>query len=200
MNAATSESNKITRRKLLKWAVGAGAFAALTGGVVRTTRYPQLPGWKGKILSPREAWIFIAACEIVLPESADTAIHRKTVENIDSYLSTLTEATVGQIHLMLNVVEHLTLANGNLKRFTRLDAVDKAAYLEFFRSKNGMLRMVFRGLRDLCLLGYYQLQDSWKHIGYDGPLVGNDRLPLEKYERMRAEPKKNPTTATHSSI
>lgn len=167
---------------------------------MRATGYPQLTDWKGKILSPREAWIFIAACEIVLPESTDAAIHRKTVENIDSYLSTLPEETVGQIHLMLNVVEHLTLANGNLKRFTRLDAVDKAAYLEFFRSKNGMLRLVFRGLRDLCLLGYYQMNESWRHIGYDGPLVGNDRLPLEKYERMRAEPNKKPATATRSSI
>lgn len=167
---------------------------------MRTTGYPQLPGWNGKILSPREAWIFMAACEIILPESAGAAIHRKTVENIDSYISTLPEETVGQIHLMLNVVEHLTLAGGNLKRFTRLDAGDKAAYIEFFRSKNGMLRQVFRGLRDLCLLGYYQMAESWKHIGYEGPLAGNDRLPLEKYERMRAEPKKNPAATTPSSI
>ena len=174
-------------------------MAALTGGAIRTTGYPTLPEWKGKVLSPREAWIFISACEIVLPKSSDAITHRKTVENIDRYLSTLPEETVGQIHLMLNVVEHLTPANGNFSRFTRLDESDRTAYVEFFRNKSGMLRQVFRGLRDLCLLGYYQLADAWKHIGYDGPLIADTPPPLEKYELLKAEPGKNPATSTNSS-
>jgi len=187
-----------SRRRVLKWMGGAAAAAVVAWVAFRTTGYPEMPGWKGTVLSAREAAILIAAAEVILPPSTDTQAHRQTAENVDHYLKALPEAMVSQIHLMLNVVEHLTPAALHLSRFTRLEAEGKRDYLRFFREKEGALRLVYRGLRDLCLLGFYQRERAWTAIGYPGPLVSGHRSRQEKYARLVAPPGATPKSAVSS--
>lgn len=178
---------KIKRRKFFAW-LGAGAAIGGAGIVYsRVTGYEELPGWKGKVLSKTEAQILIAACEVVLPEGTSTETQFKVAENVDAYLNTFAEASLGDVHLLFSVVEHLTPIGLHLSRFTKLNTEGKNDYLSTLDQIGSQLRLVYKGIRDLCLLGYYQQDAAWGKLKYGGPVVKANRKLQLTYAKLIAK-------------
>jgi D-cysteine desulfhydrase len=44
--------------------------------------------------------------------------------------------------------------------------------LEKLAARDDLLGQIYGGVRELCMLAYYQLPSSWPAIGYEGPLAG----------------------------
>lgn len=178
---------KINRRKFFK-RFGAGV---IVGGAAisysRLTGYAELPEWNGAILSKTEAQILISACEVILPPGLDAETYMQVAKNVDTYVNTFTESAVSDIHLLFAVVEHLTPISLQLSRFTNLNAQEKNDYLNKLDWIGWQLRQVYKGIRDLCLLGYYQQNSSWEKLKYGGPIVEQDRVMLQKYLKMQAK-------------
>ena len=184
-----------SRRKFLLGFVGIGVVATGTFSFYRCTGYSPLPGWQGKVLSIHQAHIIIAAGQAVLPPLNGLTEYMKVAENLDNYLATLPSSIHTDIKLMLSVVEHATFFDFQWQRFTRLNTRQRRDYLEHFSEMGGMLRLAYRGLRDFCMLGYYQQDISWEKIGYSGPLVSRKkRKPIAKYARLVAAPGELPQT------
>ena len=61
-------------------------------------------------------------------------------------------------------------------RFTRMgDAEKDASLYAWMNSRLELRRLAFRGVRNLCLLGYYSQEETWPLIGYRGPLLPRRR-------------------------
>ena len=52
------------------------------------------------------------------------------------------------------------------------DAECDASLEAWMRSRLGLRRAAFLALRNLCLLGYWSQPETWRLIGYEGPLLG----------------------------
>lgn len=176
-----------TRRALI---LGGTAAAALLGWR-RVGVYPPLPAWKGKVLSAREALIFSAAAEALLPAAPVAAALAAVPVNVDRYLEAMPQAIQRDIHLMLALVEHGTALGLHVPRFTHLSPVERDSFLISLNSRGGLLAQAYRGLRDLCLLGYYQEAATWSALEYEGPRIPGLSSPDAKmrwpsYEALRA--------------
>jgi D-cysteine desulfhydrase len=74
---------------------------------------------------------------------------------------------------MLTLVEHGTALGRHASRFTRLEPAEREPYLAVLEARGGILSQAYRGLRDLCMLAFYQQPSTWQALGYEGP-----RMPL----------------------
>jgi len=179
MNKPTT--NKLSRRKCIFYVSAAAVVTAVPVYIVRTS-YPELKDWKGKFLTPQQAHIIMAACEVIIPGNTDENVRRKIAVNVDSYIYTLPDDLSSQLNLLFTVVEHFTFLDFHIKRFTRLTVEERESFLNSLKKSGTDLRLVYRTLRDLCMMGYYQMDVSWKEIGYPGPLVSKEkRERAEKY-------------------
>jgi len=179
MNKPTT--NKLSRRKFIFYVSAAAVVTAVPVYIVRTS-YPELKDWKGKFLTPQQAHIIMAACEVIIPGNTDENVRRKIAVNVDSYIYTLPDDLSSQLNLLFTVVEHFTFLDFHIKRFTRLTVEERESFLNSLKKSGTDLRLVYRTLRDLCMMGYYQMDVSWKEIGYPGPLVSKEkRERAEKY-------------------
>lgn len=151
------------RRRLL-WG---GAAVLGAAAVARVTGYPDVPGWAGQVLSPREALVVAAAAEVLT--GVPGVDGRVVAANVDRFLVPLPPAVQGEIHQLLALVEHGTGLGLRLARFTRLEPDARLAFLLSLAARGGLLAQAARGLRDLCLMGTYQLPASWAGTGYGGP-------------------------------
>jgi D-cysteine desulfhydrase len=173
-------------------ALGAAAAAGVLFGV-RVTGYPPLPFFQGSVLSAWEAHVVRAAASAMLPPGpAIDAVP----ERVDRYLVGMPPAMLREVHAMLALIEHgTTPLAGRLHRFTNLSPADREVFLSGLDARGGLLAQAYRGLRDLCLLGYYQQPSTWDEMGYNGPRVplsydprGPDRMAWPAYDAMVANP------------
>ena len=188
------------RRDVLRWAAAVGVLAAVGTGAFRLTGYPDLPTWHGQTLSEREAYILLAAARVVIPQTANAEDLWQAVCNVDTYLTTLPGDTIDQVHMMLNALEHLTALSLRARRFTALGTPGQAAHLTFLRGRGGVLHQLYRGTRDLCLLGHYQTERAWATMGYPGPMVAQTRSVPDAYARLTAPPTSLPVSASQLVI
>lgn len=185
--------DRFGRRKLV---VGGAALAGAAAVAVRLSGYPDIPGWNGRVLSEMEAAILAAAAEAVLPAAAKGPRPMTVAANVDRFLLSFGPKARAEVHGLLGLVEHGPLPLGaRLPRFTRLPVEGRAAFLDGLAARGGLLAQVYRGVRDLCFLGYYQDPESWKALGYPGPW-GPAAVPFEvDYDGLRARPGQRPTGA-----
>jgi D-cysteine desulfhydrase len=177
--------------------------ATLTAGVAASGcrddgRTAAAPDWQGRVLSGQQALVLAAAAEVLLPRLAGAPEPLTVARNIDRYLVALTGAQQQQVHLLLLVIEHGTLLGGHLSRFTRLDPEARLSFLTALQAGGTLMAQAYRGLRDLCLLGYYQEPVTWGRLGYDGPWVvvsGGQAVSSARYEALRAPPGRLPAGA-----
>jgi len=105
-------------------------------------------------------------------------------------------AATREVHGMMVLVEHgTTPLGGRLDRFTRLPAEEREAFLGGLEARGGLWAQAYRGLRDLCVLGYYQQAATWPALGYEGPAVpaaAQARPAWPAYEALRAPPGARP--------
>lgn len=170
------------RRRL----IAGGALATLGAlAALRFSGYPQLTGWTGKMLSSREALVLAAAAEVILPRQA--GVDPFTVAaNVDRFLLALPPYLLREVHALLGLVEHGTTPLGmRLSRFSSLPLDAREAFLLSLSARGGLLATAWRGLRDLCLLGYYQEPVSWEELGYSGPWgpapTSDSRTPYQSF-------------------
>ena len=184
-HALTVGRSGLTRRVVM--ASGLATLGLGAAGLLRTTGYPDLPGWKGQVFAPWEALTMMAVVETVVPDSPggsmpDGPSPRQVVENIDRYLASMPTAVKLEIHGLMGLIEHGTPLGGRLSRFTELSAQGRADALQGLHNKGALVNFAHRGLRDLCYLGWYQDPRTWAGIQYDGtrlpPGGGRDYAPL----------------------
>lgn len=173
------------RRRLI-----AGGAAAAVAAIAyrRLTGYPEVAGWSGQVLSPREALVLAAAAEALIAQGKRGPSPLAVAANVDRYLATLPPSTVREVHALLWLVEHGTTPLGlRLARFTSLSPAAREAFLSGLFARGGLLAMSYRGLRDLCLMGHYQVSSTWEELGYPGPW-GPAAVPhqLTPYDSFRA--------------
>ncbi len=178
---------KTSRRKFLFWSLGAVGVAAGSFAGIRSSGYPDMKGWKGKILSVRQAYIIMSASTVMLPKQLTSDQRLKVAENVDRYIFTLPKEMTTQINLLFEVIENLTFIDLQYKRFSKLESSKKENYLRKLHQTGGDLRLVAKTLRDFCMLGYYQHESSWKAIGYSGPVLGDEQREMNcKYKELIA--------------
>lgn len=177
---------KLSRRKFILYSAAAAAATAIPLYLVRTS-YPVLNGWNGKILSPQQAQIIMAACEVFIANENNEEIRLTIARNIDRYIYSLPEDLVSQLNLLFTVTEHFTFIDLHTKRFTKLSVPERKTFLDKLGNSTTDLRLVCKTLRELCMMGYYQTEIAWKEINYTGPIIGPaKRQRAEKYALLAA--------------
>ena len=190
-------NSKISRKKFLLWSLGSIGLAMGSFVLIRSKGYPEVPEWNGKILSARQAYIIMSASAVILPDYLSTDSRRKVAENVDRYIFTLPKGLITQIDLLLEVVENLTFIDFQHKRFTKLQAKEKDQYLRQLKQTGGSLRLVYKTLRDFCMLGYYQQKGAWKALNYNGPSIGLEPREMSlKYSSLVAPSNTLPRSLT----
>lgn len=175
--------------------VGVAAVAARVGGYRGYGGASGARLWRGRVLSRREAAIFAASAEALVPTVAGRAIDEgpgwwEVAANIDRYIETLPPDTIRELRAMLVLVEQGTALGGGWARLTRLDPDRRREVLLAVGARGGLFAQAFRGLRDLCLLGVWQDSRMWSRVGYGGPLVtGRTGTPqATRYDDLIAPP------------
>jgi len=170
-NSSTSRF-ALTRRRFL-------ALVAVTGGGLLTVRrlgcYGDLD-WNGQNLGKSNAMIIAAAAETLIPDRPgdlpeDGPNGVEVAANIDHYLSGVSAEMLMEIQGLFALVEHGTLLDGKISRFSRLSPDDRLNVLLNLKGSDGLLNQAFEGLRALLLMGWYQDDRTWASIGYDGPML-----------------------------
>ncbi len=174
----TSGKLRLTRRKFLWIAAGTAAGALAVG---RLGFYPSAE-WSGQVLSEWEGHVLAAAAAALIPDTpgelpAPGPSAMEVAQNVDAYLVGMPKRMIFEIHGMFALLEHGTLLGGSVSRLTRLSAEDGLDFLLALRERGGKLGQAFKGVRDLCLLGWYQDRRTWKPIGYPGPLLERPAPP-----------------------
>ena len=165
-----------TRRR---WILGGvAATTALTVGL-RVTGYPDWPAWPGRVLAVWEGHVLRAVVEALLPPAPlDPGVPERVAMNVDRYVLALPSHARLELHAALAAVEHgttpLTL---RWSRLTELPVEEAREYLATLAARGGVQRQMYRGVRDLVMLGYYQQARTWPALGYEGPKVDRRRRP-----------------------
>ena len=193
-------ATKLSRRRFIFYVSAVAVVTAVPVYIVRTS-YPKLNDWKGKILSQQQALIIIAACEVIIPEITDETIRKSVAVNIDRYIYTLPEDLSSQLNLLFTVVEHFTFLDFRVKRFTKLSITERESFLNKLNKTGADLRLVYKTLRDLCMMGYYQMDFSWKTLGYSGPVISKIRRErAEVYNLLTAQKGHLPKSIINNSV
>jgi hypothetical protein len=126
-------------------------------------------------LTPKEFAILSAYCACMVPAKSGTPTPAEAAiaKRIDKELTFHDGSTLlDDIKAALFLIEHLTLASGYWRRFTRLAPAAQATYLAAMsRSDIGIKRDPVNGLRFMALFFYYTDERTWPQIGYTGPMI-----------------------------
>lgn len=152
------------RRRLVL--AGAGLLAVGLLGP-RGLLYPALPGPGPGRLGPA---LLLAAAEVILPRLSPEA-RARVGPNVERFLRSMPPAMRAEVAALFVAVEQGTPLGGHLPRFSSLPVERREALLQRLARGPAPLRLLYRGLRDLCLLGAWQQPALWAGIGYDGPQV-----------------------------
>ncbi|HLM73479.1 MAG TPA: pyridoxal-phosphate dependent enzyme [Polyangiaceae bacterium] len=192
LREARAPAPRITRRR----AIIAISAAALGVGIgVRISGYPPLAAFRGAVLSNWEAHVLESAAAALLPPAPmDAAPAGSLASRIDRYLTGMPAGTLREVHAMLGLIEHgTTPLGGGLSRLTSLSIEEREAFLSDLARRGGLLATAYAGLRDLCMLGYYQSPSTWAAMGYEGPRVplaydpaGPERMSWPAYDALVA--------------
>lgn len=187
-----------TRRRVL---LGAGAAALLVTGWRHTVGYGDFAGWQGLVLSRKEALVVAAAAEAVIPDRpgplpTDGPTGREVAEAVDRYLVGMPKPMQLEIHGMFELLEQGTALDLQLARLTKADPARRLRFLLRLESFGGLIAQASRGIRDLCLLGWYQDPRTWPELGYNGPLVPEGGMGgTSRYAPLVAAPGQDPKGA-----
>jgi hypothetical protein len=109
------------------------------------------------------------------PRVRDTAC----VATIDRLCASLDPALTQPLPILMRAVDWGPYVfDWRFARFRELDADGKDASLRgWMTSSLGLRRLAFAALKNLAMLGWYSQDESWKAIGYQGPLVGRRGAP-----------------------
>ena len=130
-----------------------------------------------RVLDPGEWALLGAVADTLIPHGGVFELGARDVDlatRIDAFLAGESVAFLRGLSAALLLVEWGSpLASGRVARFSRLGSDDRAACIEALcRSRIGLLREVYAGLKQLCFFTFYAIDATWPAVGYDGPWVG----------------------------
>ena len=162
----------LSRRRVLVGGAALVGATALRHGV----GYRSFEGWQGLVLNRREAHVVAAAAEAIVPDVAGALPASgpsglELTRAVDRYLAGMPSPMIVEVHAMFELLEQGTLLGGRLSRLTTLDPAARRGFLQRLEAMGGPLAQASRGVRDLCLLGWYQDERTWAPLGYRGPWV-----------------------------
>lgn len=105
--------------------------------------------------------ILKSLCVYMVGVPSDTALDIPVI-TIDAFVQQLPKTLRKQLRFGMHLFEWSPLFFiGKPQRFTQLPPRDAVRYIESWaKSRLGIRRRLFRGLRDIAFLGYYSIQPS----------------------------------------
>ena len=171
---------RTTRRGFLRLAGTTAAFASL-GGIRALPAAAAAPAAGGRFFDPRETEILARIAERVCDSGDPEAppLGEATVATIDAFCRALDPALTSQLPLALRLFEWGPfLFDWTFTPFTRMSDAERDAPLRaWMTSRLAIRRQAFLAVRNLCLLGFYSQPETWRRIGYAGPLLAAGPRP-----------------------
>ncbi len=171
-------AHRAVRRSRRWFLVGGVATVVSATALIRLSGYPTLAAWRGKEFSAAEAHILASAAEALLVGAPLPADHTAVAEPLDRYVAALPPKMRTEVHALIWLLEEAATPFAvTLHRMSALPVNDRTAYLQGLLGRQDVVGDAARGLRDLVVLGYYALPQSWSSIGFSGPLVPDTPRP-----------------------
>jgi len=189
----TASSAGISRRH---WIQGTGVLALAGIASSRLSGYSPIDNWDGTVLANWQARVLQAAIEAVAPENLSGQQLNGIIESapgkIDAYLAGMPKWFITEVHGLFMLIEHGTLLNFRLNRFTELSLQARRDVLHGLHDYGWLMAQGYKGIRDLAFMAIYSHPDSWVDLQYDGPRLAlaqankGERVFWKKYEALRA--------------
>jgi hypothetical protein len=125
------------------------------------------------MLSPAQRAIVRALGDTLLPSIApgDPPGGDVVPDALDDFIGHLAPKKQRELKVVLTLFD-LAAVPLHGRRFARLSPERRAKYVEgWMTSRLPPRRIIFRSLRSLCRILYYEDDRTWNAIGYDGPIV-----------------------------
>lgn len=160
----------IDRRRFIGW-VTAGVVAGGVGiGLVRASGY-HVPAGVARKLQTLSPWHYVVidafGSRVLAPEHADVAGFA------DGYMVGLAATDRDNLLRFVAYLEHIApLAAGHVSRFSSLGPLAQDDVMRSLQQSHiHLLRAGFQALKALSMMAYYKEPESWKAIGYTGPVI-----------------------------
>ena len=131
----------------------------------------------------------IALFPLMTAEDDPNKIKRSMIE-INNYLKNLSFRTRLELELALVFFNQATLLTGNLKPFPYMSLDRQLHYLNYLASGPRFFGPIFLGLKEVCFLGHYALEENARSLpGYETMVPKHGDLDPEynqMYERLEA--------------
>ena len=131
------------------------------------------------VLTASEYSALAAIAATMIPEGGAFALGARGVDlarRIDAYLPRQQLPVVTGIRGATAFTEQQAPGLAGKKGFfSSLSESDRAAVLSAMLAAGGLPASVFLGLKSLCVVHFYTLDATWRHTGYDGPMLLEDR-------------------------
>ena len=165
----------LSRRRWLKWTLGAGGFLFMGGAGLLSLRgkAPHVSGLR--ILSDHEHRTLVALASAVLPRGGPFPIGARDVDlagAFDRFLADEPRYNQRDLQHALFLLEMgPVLFEGRRMTFSHLSETERLAHFErWMRSGSLLRRQVAIAFKKFLNLVFYDTPEVWPHIGYDGPM------------------------------
>lgn len=164
----------IDRRGFLRKTAGGGlaiGLASLLPGCGREAGAVGASGGELRSLTQKEFEVARGAADALL---AGVPVDPAAIaERLDYELWAVGGAIEEDMRTVLQLLEHLTLLGGRLRRFSELDRPERLAYLETWRdSRFNLRRAAFNAVRSFVYFFAYSDPATWQATGFPGPWPG----------------------------
>ena len=164
----------LSRRRLLKGALGGGALVLMGGGSLYWLRGTAPPVRGLQVLSDQEYRTLAAVADAHLPVTGPFPVGARQAElarAFDGYLADEPAQNVADLKRALLLVEYgPVLFSATPHTFSNLDPAARLTHWQgWFESDLLIRRQVAVAFRKFLCLVFYDRPDVWPHIGYPGP-------------------------------
>jgi hypothetical protein len=175
-------SPELSRRGFLALAGSGAALGALARLPAAAARAAAAPAEAAPFFAPAEIEILTRVVERMVDSGAEGAPRvrdTRAVQTIDRLCLALDPELSRPLPALLRAVEWGPyLFDWTFARFSELDAAAQDASLRgWMTSRFALRRQGFQALKNLSFLGWYSQEESWRAIGYAGPLLAPRSAP-----------------------
>lgn len=182
----------LSRRRFLRWGLGATAVAVGGFALLRRSPLDKLPLPAGiATLSVQEYALFNRLAHIILPTEGSALLDPAQVPvaaNVDQLLANLRPDIRQQLGVGLALFDNAAvLTGGHFGRFVDLPDAEATAYLDtWINSSVPPQRAIAGAAMRLVKTAYWQDPRTWPAVGFEGPvsrrlgiaMQGNTPLPV----------------------
>jgi hypothetical protein len=163
----------LSRRRLLKFSLGAGGLVAAGVGGLFALRgsAPEVTGLK--VLNPQEYRTFASLAAAAFPEGEVPSSSLDLARAFDGYLSDEPEWHLSEAKAALLLLEFgPVLFERRLTTFSQLEPLERIAHFHRWgASDSEVRRQVFVGFKKFLSLVFYDQPEVWPSLAYEGPLI-----------------------------